>query len=112
MSYQQHDIGGTDNQLSKMCKREDSKEEGKICICYQVNDFIGSRRKSSSGTLVRVEDFLFASLAFPIGMFVGSAFWGLYAIDRELQRSLKMRSKINYLNLFSRKKDKISLIRL
>ena len=53
-------------------------------ICSQVNDFIGSRRASIKGTLVRLEDFLFASLAFPIGMFVGLAFWGLYAVDREL----------------------------
>ena len=46
---------------------------------------MGSRRKPiSRGTLVRFEDFLFASLAFPIGMFVGCAFWGLYAADREL----------------------------
>ena len=47
---------------------------------------MGNRRKPNGerGTLVRAEDFFFASLSFPIGMFVGLAFWGLYAIDREL----------------------------
>lgn len=30
------------------------------------------------------EDLLFASLAFPMGMFVGLIFWGLYLTDRNL----------------------------
>ena len=31
-----------------------------------------------------VRDVMFASAAFPIGMFVGIVFWGLWAVDREL----------------------------
>ena len=54
---------------------------------------MGSRRNPVRGRLARLEDFLFASLAFPIGMFVGTAFWGLYAIDREVQRSLRILSR-------------------
>ncbi len=34
--------------------------------------------------LRRLEDFLFSTLALPIGMFVGIMFWGLYMIDREV----------------------------
>ena len=54
---------------------------------------MGSRRNPVRGRLARLEDFLFASLAFPIGMFVGTAFWGLYAIDREAPKSLKILSR-------------------
>ena len=50
---------------------------------------MGGRRSSIRGRMARLEDFLFASLAFPIGMFVGTAFWGLYAIDREVPKSVK-----------------------
>ena len=42
-------------------------------------NFTGKRSR-----LVRVRDVMFASAAFPIGMFVGLVFWGLWAIDREL----------------------------
>ena len=54
-----------------------------------ANDLFGSRATEarSSSRLQAARDFLFASLAFPIGMFVGTAFWGLYAIDRQLQLS-------------------------
>jgi len=34
--------------------------------------------------LTRVRDVMFASAAFPIGMFVGVVFWSLWAIDRDL----------------------------
>jgi len=34
--------------------------------------------------LTKVRDILFASAAFPIGMFVGIIFWSLWAVDREL----------------------------
>ena len=39
--------------------------------------------KSASG-LQKVRDYLFATLAFPIGQFVGIVFWTLYNIDREI----------------------------
>lgn len=40
--------------------------------------------RSGSGFLQRTRDLLFATLAFPIGIFVGAMFWGLYHIDRDL----------------------------
>jgi hypothetical protein len=60
-----------------------------ICL---VNDFTGGRKsannnksgKQGRGFLERAEDYLFASIAFPMGLFVGIAFWGLYAFNREL----------------------------
>ena len=44
---------------------------------------------SKKSSLVRVKDVMFASAAFPIGMFVGLVFWGLWAVDRELIFSVK-----------------------
>merc|ERR1719312_862930 len=38
----------------------------------------------SNSSISKVRDFLFSSAAFPLGIFVSVAFWGLYAIDREL----------------------------
>jgi len=38
----------------------------------------------SNSSLVKVRDFIFSSVAFPLGIFVFLSFWGLYAIDREL----------------------------
>ena len=54
-------------------------------MCF-VNDLTGRRRRdtSSPGLLRRLEDGLYASLAFPIGVFVGVVFWTLFAIDREV----------------------------
>jgi len=40
-----------------------------------------SSRKSKA---VKIRDTFFASVAFPIGMFVGIIFWSLWAVDREL----------------------------
>lgn len=34
--------------------------------------------------LVKLRDLLFSSLAFPLGLFVATTFWGIYAMDREL----------------------------
>lgn len=47
-----------------------------VCL---VSDLAG--RKSS---INRVKDVMFASAAFPIGIFVAVIFWGLYGVDREL----------------------------
>lgn len=49
-----------------------------FAICILV-DLTG--QKSS---LKKVKDVMFASAAFPIGVFVACIFWGLYAVDREL----------------------------
>ncbi|XP_060089210.1 androgen-induced gene 1 protein-like [Heteronotia binoei] len=45
---------------------------------------IPSHERKVSSLLVPVRDFIFASLVFPVGLFVAVAFWGLYAYDREL----------------------------
>lgn len=47
-----------------------------LCI---VADFSGPKSR-----ICRVKDVIFASAAFPIGVFVAVIFWGLYAVDREL----------------------------
>ncbi|XP_021920926.1 androgen-induced gene 1 protein-like isoform X2 [Zootermopsis nevadensis] len=54
-----------------------------ICL---LNDIIGSNEISiKEKPLIRkIKDYMFASVAFPVAMFVGVTFWGLMAIDREL----------------------------
>jgi len=49
------------------------------CIFFTVCLF-----SNFSGRFVRARDVMFASAAFPIGMFVALVFWSLWAIDREL----------------------------
>lgn len=51
-----------------------------------VNSVMGSdvTDKSSRSGLQKIRDFMFATLAFPIGQFVGIIFWSLWAIDRDL----------------------------
>jgi len=39
---------------------------------------------TSSKTINKIKDVMFASAAFPIGIFVAVIFWGLWAVDREL----------------------------
>ena len=50
------------------------------------NNFIGSQATDSTkaSKLQKCRDYLFATLAFPIGQFVGIIFWVLFHIDREL----------------------------
>ena len=50
------------------------------------NNFIGSQATESAkaSKLQRCRDLLFATLAFPIGQFVGIVFWVLFHVDREL----------------------------
>ncbi|CAH1180292.1 unnamed protein product [Phaedon cochleariae] len=54
-----------------------------ICL---LNDFIGTNENlpKRSPIIRRVQDKLLASLAFPLAMFVGLTFWGIYFVDREL----------------------------
>ncbi|KAK4016666.1 androgen-induced gene 1 protein [Daphnia magna] len=51
-----------------------------------ANDLLGSNSTNlkEQTALQRVRDFLFGSLVFPLGMFVATTFWVLWAIDREL----------------------------
>lgn len=51
-----------------------------------LNGLFGTevRSRAKSSRLQSTRDWLFASLAFPIGMFVGVMFWGLFFINRDL----------------------------
>ena len=51
-----------------------------------VNDIFGteSKSKETSSMIQNIRDFLFSSIAFPIGSFVTMAFWGIYIVDRNL----------------------------
>lgn len=51
-----------------------------------VNDVVGTHSKTtdSSSSIQKARDYVFATLAFPIGQFVGFIFWTLWFIDREL----------------------------
>lgn len=50
------------------------------------NDLIGTNDAAPSNKplIRRCKDILFSSLAFPLALFVGITFWGIYAVDREL----------------------------
>ena len=56
-----------------------------FCISF-LNSIFGSHstEAKSATTLQKIRDFLFSTLAFPIGQFVGIIFWGLFYINREL----------------------------
>ena len=54
------------------------------CITFTTNYKQDDKTKTNKFCLLRLRDRLFTSLAFPLSMFVGLTFWGLYAIDREL----------------------------
>ena len=51
-----------------------------------TNDIFGtdSRTKEGASVIQKVRDFLFSSIAFPTGLFVTIAFWGIYVVDRKL----------------------------
>ena len=54
-------------------------------ISFLNNIFRSHAKEDNSATsLQKIRDFLFATLAFPIGQFVGIIFWMLFHIDREL----------------------------
>lgn len=56
-----------------------------FCLAF-LNDVFGteSRAKEEPSGLQKIRDFLFATLAFPIGIFVPVIFWILFGIDRDL----------------------------
>lgn len=51
-----------------------------------LNDYIGTNEPTPTGKPIirQIKDIMFSSLAFPLSMFVGLSFWGIYAVDREL----------------------------
>ena len=51
-----------------------------------ANDIFGTqaRNKENSSRIQSVRDFLFSTIAFPVGSFVTIAFWGIYLVDRNL----------------------------
>ncbi|XP_034834440.1 androgen-induced gene 1 protein-like [Maniola hyperantus] len=51
-----------------------------------INDLFGTNESSPSNKPLvrRTKDVLFSALAFPLALFVGVSFWGIYAVDREL----------------------------
>ena len=56
-----------------------------FCLAF-LNDVFGteSRTKETSSRLQKCRDYLFSTLAFPIGIFVPTIFWILFNIDRNL----------------------------
>ncbi len=57
----------------------------------------------SDTKLKKAEDYLYATLAFPVGMFVGIVFWTLFAIDRELvNKDKSWHVSLQYYNFFRR----------
>ncbi|CAF4034973.1 unnamed protein product [Rotaria sp. Silwood2] len=55
------------------------------CLCV-INFFFGSNTfvKEKHSLLQKLRDFLFASIIFPMGLFVCMTFWSLYHLDRKL----------------------------
>lgn len=54
-------------------------------LCF-LNDIVGTNDNFPKKTPVvrKIKDTVLPALAFPLSMFVGVTFWGLYLIDREL----------------------------
>ncbi|KAK4874137.1 hypothetical protein RN001_013497 [Aquatica leii] len=54
-----------------------------VCV---LNNFIGTNEilPKTKSSIRKLRDTMLAALAFPLSMFVGVTFWGIYAIDREL----------------------------
>ncbi|KAK3749275.1 hypothetical protein QZH41_016054 [Actinostola sp. cb2023] len=53
-------------------------------VLASLIDVVTLLRGQETKWIVSVRDVLFASIVFPIGVFVAVTFWGIYAIDREL----------------------------
>lgn len=51
-----------------------------------LNDLFGNNEPTPSEKplIRRIKDTMFSALAFPVALFVGITFWGIYAVDREL----------------------------
>merc|ERR1712080_759171 len=57
---------------------------GWIQFIYFTISFLSNLLGSKASKLQSVRDYMFATLAFPIGQFVGIVFWVLFHLDREL----------------------------
>ena len=55
-----------------------------IQFIYFTISFLTNILGSKASKLTSIRDYLFATLAFPIGQFVGIVFWVLFHLDREL----------------------------
>lgn len=53
-------------------------------IIAPMADVITLLKGQENNWLVKLRDLIFASLAFPLGVFVAASFWGIYMMDREL----------------------------
>ncbi|XP_069807747.1 androgen-dependent TFPI-regulating protein-like [Dendropsophus ebraccatus] len=55
-----------------------------ICVLCDLLQLCLSNRNRFCSVLTRLKDCIFATLAFPLGVFVFTSFWSIYAYDREL----------------------------
>ncbi|OCT60241.1 androgen-induced gene 1 protein [Xenopus laevis] len=55
-----------------------------ICVLADLAQLLLRKKKKLSSFLLQLRDGTFAILAFPIGVFVVTSFWSIYAYDREL----------------------------
>ncbi|XP_053309004.1 androgen-induced gene 1 protein-like [Spea bombifrons] len=55
-----------------------------VCVLADLGQLFLSSKNGMCSGLVKIRDYLFAVLAFPIGVFVVFSFWSIYAYDREL----------------------------
>ncbi|XP_044152875.1 androgen-dependent TFPI-regulating protein-like [Bufo gargarizans] len=55
-----------------------------VCLLCDLLQICLSNRSRFCSVLTRLKDCFFAALAFPLGAFVFTSFWSIYAYDREL----------------------------
>ncbi|KAM3922379.1 androgen-dependent TFPI-regulating protein-like [Leptodactylus fuscus] len=55
-----------------------------VCLLCDLLQLCLSNRNRFCSVLGRLKDCIFATLAFPVGVFVFTSFWSIYAYDREL----------------------------
>lgn len=58
-------------------------EAGFFCLTV-IDDVLQRRSDSGKSPLKGFLDYMYTSIIFPVSMIVGTAFWGLYLVDREL----------------------------
>ncbi|XP_063281735.1 androgen-induced gene 1 protein-like [Pelobates fuscus] len=55
-----------------------------VCVLADLCPLFVSRKNGLSSFIVKLRDMIFSVLAFPVGVFVVTSFWSIYAYDREL----------------------------
>nr|XP_032808881.1 androgen-induced gene 1 protein-like [Petromyzon marinus] len=55
-----------------------------ICVLVDILALIQGKGGNALQTLTQLRDKVFATLAFPLAVFVMTSFWTIYAVDREL----------------------------